>query len=573
MPVNTGILFMKLIANILFTGLIVINLCFYSVPFFENGYLLAEPVLAGLVGLMLCFCWFRKVSFTKLDVAIVLLLLYISVRALLTNYRLNREVVILFCFYLLYFIVRYIGSKFEESRFSAWLLTYMLVSIGIAFLMMCFNSFDKAGNIPFVPNKSIWCILIASQIVFIIPLLKGQNRLLQIACALASIVLLFYANGRAGWIGLLAGICIIIILNSNSREMIKRNMLISICSILLVCFSLLFYKSDSSSGRILIYKVTATVIQKNWLAGVGFGKFKAVYNEYQADYFTKHNIDGKEALLADNTYYAFNDLLQFVAETGIIGLVILGFTVFYLLEYIIKLRKVKLKPLHISAIAAIVVLVIGSIFSYSFTVLPVLIQLIICASIITQIGMNDTSKLQSYSFNLAKYVVALCLFSYCFGLISFNNEIEKAKELSRAGFKNKALEKYKALSASLFVDGQLLLSFAKELNYANQINEADSMLSLSKQYLVNNDTYSLSASIKSEQRKHEEAEKDYLRAIYMVPNRMLARYNLMQFYLGSSNKKQAIYWGNSILNMKVKVASDLTQLTQQKVRGILSTLR
>ena len=49
------------------------------------------------------------------------------------------------------------------------------------------------------------------------------------------------------------------------------------------------------------------MLKDNWLWGIGHGQFKAKYNEYQAAYFSSHSIDSKEAVLADNSIYAFND--------------------------------------------------------------------------------------------------------------------------------------------------------------------------------------------------------------------------------------------------------------------------
>lgn len=60
---------------------------------------------------------------------------------------------------------------------------------------------------------------------------------------------------------------------------------------------LFFYKTDSTNGRWLILKVSLNMIKENWITGVGLGRFKTVYNTYQAAYFNSHGLDGNEALL------------------------------------------------------------------------------------------------------------------------------------------------------------------------------------------------------------------------------------------------------------------------------------
>lgn len=79
-------------------------------------------------------------------------------------------------------------------------------------------------------------------------------------------------------------------------------------------------KKDSADGRILIWKATALMIHENPVTGLGYDRFRAGYMNAQAIYFMNHP-DDPSAVLATNNFYAFNELLQFMSEQGIMGLV------------------------------------------------------------------------------------------------------------------------------------------------------------------------------------------------------------------------------------------------------------
>lgn len=65
------------------------------------------------------------------------------------------------------------------------------------------------------------------------------------------------------------------------------------------------------------------MFKQNFFEGIGIGNFQVLYGHYQAAYFGAGQYSIKELLLADNTYYAFNDYFQLIIEIGIDGLIIL----------------------------------------------------------------------------------------------------------------------------------------------------------------------------------------------------------------------------------------------------------
>ena len=104
------------------------------------------------------------------------------------------------------------------------------------------------------------------------------------------------------------------------------------------------------------------------------------------------------------------------------------------------------------------------------------------------------------------------------------------------------------------------------------MEKAAKILSIGKRYYSSNEVYKLSASIENELQNYAQAEKDYKTVIYMVPNRMISRSNLLDFYIERKDTANAIYWANSIIHMPVKIPTNNTEIIQQKTKEILSQL-
>jgi tetratricopeptide (TPR) repeat protein len=150
---------------------------------------------------------------------------------------------------------------------------------------------------------------------------------------------------------------------------------------------------------------------------------------------------------------------------------------------------------------------------------------------------------------------------------------EQAFELSRSGFKTEALKLYTSLHQSPFVGGPTLFSHARLLYNTNRSSEAKVILAEAMQKYTENELFKLSAAIAYEEGNYKQAEKDYLTAIYMVPNRMKTRYELVNFYLATKDTANAICWCKSILQMPVKVPSVIAEDILRSTRKILKKIK
>lgn len=410
---------------------------------------------------------------------------------------------------------------------------------------------------------------------FALNAVKTKNalwRIVLIIVLLVDFTFLVLTKGRAGWIGLLVA-SVFIIFRYSKYKRINFFLLTSLFSIISIVAFLIFFKRDSSEGRILIYKVSADLLKRNWLTGIGTGQFKLEYNKQQAAYFSKHDINSKEALLADNSYYAFNDFYQILIGNGIVGLILI-LTALYFLVIHIKNVRVNNQNEHLfyGTSASLICILVASLFSYPLQIFPIQIHTIFCLAVITSYPSNRKPIFQlstnNWFFRILLGLLCLIVTIHFFNRWRYDMKARQALKLSKSGFKKKAIEKYEQLYKLRYKDGTVLYLCAEELYHANRLTEAKGVIQATKEYYTSNNVYTLSARIANELGDYKTAEQDFKTALYMVPNRMLSRYNLMNFYLERKDTTNAAYWVKSILNMPIKVPSDITRVTKERVRKI-----
>ncbi len=430
------------------------------------------------------------------------------------------------------------------------------------------------------PTSSIFSILLAAQISFILPyvFINKKWSWLFYVLSTAAVLLLLYTNGRAGWLGFIVATCFTVYQSIKHTKLKKSLLYTALFVVPFIIASLFFYKVNSSNGRLLIQKVSLGIWQKNLLLGIGQGKFKVKYNEAQAQYFSTHNINSNEALLADDTFYAFNDFFQFVIENGVLGLlflIFLGWAVFKAIKNIELTTENR--TLLIAAVSSLLAITIGALFSYGLQTLSILLMTLICISIIFSMPQKKSSNQFFLNTNnlfvkTSLIIVAISFSIYYYFSAQYNIAKQEAGELNKVGFKTKAMKIYSELNNSMYAKDEILYYYANTLFLSNQSLKAKTVLVDAKRYYLAKDVYTLSAQIETELKNYKQAEADYKTAIFMVPNRMATKKNLLDFYLVQKDTAYALYWAKSIINMPVKVPSYITESILKSTNAILSKI-
>lgn len=340
---------------------------------------------------------------------------------------------------------------------------------------------------------------------------------------------------------------------------------------------MLAYKADSTNGRRYIYSISHTILKSNCGYGIGFQKFRVRFNEEQASYFYNHDIDSPRALLADNTFYAFNDYLQWIIETGLLGIIALLLFIFLLYRRIVFLNKTVGKNQTITAAtSALICIGVAAMVSYPLQVIPIQAMALICLGILIFYPGNRTgvfNRVTGYTIKTAFVGFSVFFLIDSIRVLQRKAEVKKAFELVLTGYRTDAIRKYEQIISKHPGHGDIIYLYAEQLFYSNRLKEALFAVKRAREYYVDNKLYRLKAKIEDELNMLSDAEASYLHTIYMVPNRMASRFDLMNFYISHKDTLKTTYWANSILNMPIKVPSERTETMLQETRAILKQMR
>jgi hypothetical protein len=440
-------------------------LFFPILHFWGEGILLLKPLfflLVGLVGLL--FFWKnRKISIPFLTAVIVFCFVVFLFLAFLFQ---NDWQLFPYLYLLSLFLFYKIGLSFLESEgsYNKKRLIISVYGFLIGLETFFFIWLKNTYFIHYYINDSLFSILVASHLLFVIPYFKDNSccflksekwiKIVFFCFLILCYTLLIYTKGRAGILGFTIGLVVLHYDYLRCKISFWKGVLISSSLII----ALILYKNNSSNGRLLIYKVIATqVVPQQLLTGIGYGEFKATYNQLQANYFSEENINSSEAILADDTRFVFNDPLQFVLEMGLFGLLVLLFLLlkFYAF-YKEDFRFFPEKPMLQGAYLSIICIIVSSLFFYSFQVVGILLHFIFCVAIICkkriyiqQIGVCIQTK------NLINRIVLLfasiCVLYFGRECFNFYKQSSEAILFSKTGYRKKALHSYYELSNSTSV--------------------------------------------------------------------------------------------------------------------------
>ena len=173
-------------------------------------------------------------------------------------------------------------------------------------------------------------------------LITGPNILLRCTipyalgwgCAVSTAVILPATMSRAAWLAVLAGglLLALIEFRIGGRLWLKYkrrpfhtgiSAVAALALTSLLAVGIYHAKRPSADGRLLMWKIDSRVLLRHPLWGVGPGTFAGAFGREQAASFAEEERPRQEQLVAGCPESGFNEFLQFGAETGIIGFVLL----------------------------------------------------------------------------------------------------------------------------------------------------------------------------------------------------------------------------------------------------------
>lgn len=259
-------------------------------------------------------------------------------------------------------------------------------------------------------NKKIWLFLSASLAVMLIALLFTKS--IAAWTSLSFGVIIFFIFMRKSFDKIALIICIFTLLMSISLLLLRSNMFIDLMN-----------QQNTILQRLAFWKSSLKIIKEFPFVGIGLGNFENIYTKYRE-------------LIANETRFAHNILLQTWIETGLLGL----FSVVLLVTLFVKISfKIEKTFFNIGLIASCYVFFINNLFDFSYFIPQVSFLFWINLGMISQ-------KPKIYNIKLNSKIKAFVGF-IIFSTICLNTRSLIALNYFRNGEYNKAisLESYNDL--------------------------------------------------------------------------------------------------------------------------------
>jgi O-antigen ligase len=355
---------------------------------------------------------------------------------------------------------------------------------------------------------------------------------------------------------------------------------LTVCILSAGVLGIYHFKKGSADGRLFLWKVTTEIIKDFPVTGVGFDRFKTHYMNYQANYFAEHG-ETPEALAADNSYYAFNDWLQFVTEQGVIGLILISLLIYS----IFKVKTNKEHSYFYKVIgASIGAISLFAIVSYPMQILPIKFIIVVLLASLASIdkdtytylwSRNNSNQYTAYVFKtiLICFIVFGALKSYGF-VKNLNNAFKIWKSAlteHQYGDYDSAERYFQKAYQTLNRDGDFLMNYGKAMTMNGNYLDAVQILEDTKVHLNTTIVETALGDAYKGLRRFDKAEIAYKNAYNMIPIRFYPLYLQAKLYEESGQKEKAVSIAKVILNKDIKVYSTAIKEIKVEMENILKT--
>jgi len=418
---------------------------------------------------------------------------------------------------------------------------------------------------------------------------------------LKSIVLFFlctfltiqtYASGsRASWIAAAAAISFLLyrLISPSLRGALATKQsgivfffIFSCFLVLTVFFSNHLYhlKKDSADGRLLIAKVSMGMVKDAPIFGHGISGFKAEYLNYQAIYFQIHP-NSSWANLADDVEAPFNEFLKIIIEQGIVGLLLFGCLLYFLLETQSSLRAERSNPNLLKNPQSTILrsgflfMLIFGLFSYPSDKLPFVVILVFLVA-----GLSKNRKpvfkiqLRKISYLRIPALLAICVIS----LIIVANAYDYGKScltwnralVDFAQDKEKSFSRLEKLYPELENNPVFLTTYGKALSFGKHFPKAAAVLGKAVKQLPLSFSYIELGKSYEAIGFPEKALACWNRAGLMVPSRFTPLFLTMKLYLKNKEYGMAKECAHQLLTKKIKIDNPEIGEMKREARDILN---
>ncbi|MDW3191968.1 MAG: O-antigen ligase family protein [Cytophagales bacterium] len=328
-----------------------------------------------------------------------------------------------------------------------------------------------------------------------------------------------------------------------------------------ISFGLFQWKKDSAMGRILTWEVSLKLIANNPLIGVGFGQYNAAFGSEQANLFRFEADNWQKAQVAGKGEYAFNEWLAIGVEQGVLGLFLFtGILVSALFAFRNFRTYTPRDILSIAALSGLVSIVVFSLFSYPFSVTPILFYYFVYIGIISS---QDNTTIISFEItrgirSVGSIILLIFLLAALFQTHTYYHAYrgwKRASELKLYGNYESSIVLFDKHFDVLKENGEFLFEYGQSLTLANDYREGIRILKLASLHASDPYLYNSLGNCYQELKEYDNARAAYEHAFYLVPHKFYPRYLLAKLYEEMGEQKKAVETAKLLLKMREKIPS------------------
>jgi O-antigen polymerase len=394
---------------------------------------------------------------------------------------------------------------------------------------------------------------------------------LSIAALFFIVIMLVLSKSRSALLGFFFPLIIFILNKKSIRQYIiklrykKAFLLLGILLLLLFFFELYCVRPESANVRLHIWKVSLCEIDKSAVTGTGLGSFPKQFIIKQERFYEKHGFESKWVKYADTPYYAFNEYLNIVYESGAIGLFF-----FILIMFLILKKQLSCDHNQIFAFGIISILII-SLTSYPLHIIKISIILMVLMSK-NEYSWKGLIPYKFSSFFLFLIFVATALkLPYYLSSVNATAKWETMKQLSNVSLiEIRQKSDFEKLYNHLKGNDRFMIDYGVFLKNKRENLKSIEILQLGYAISNNPDFPLLLADINASLGNEYEAEQYYKKAFSMVPNRIIPLYLLAIFYYDTEQYKKFKNLANYIINFNPKIRSEQTDRIKNDISNLLN---
>lgn len=528
----------------------------------------------GLLLLSVTLFKTKEMYLKKLDFFVFIFIIYLCAHYYLCSfYGFFYNQFLLFIGYIvLFYLLKEIFKKETNKNLPAfsslvfWLVALLEAAIAIAQQFGYFkssNEFFKVVGTFINPNylgiSMLIGLLSSCYRWFYISEKTKTHQFILAFSAVIQLYVLYLSDSRAAYIGLLGGLFGFFITNKNNSTRIKAHPKKTIAFFGICCVSgflfLLFLASlnqNSVDGRAFIRKISMQKIAENPFFGNGICNFTGIYNHAKATYFLSKDASWNEIKIGDYVAVAFNDYIQIIFEIGVIGFLLLGVLLFFVV------KKISLTPITRWALSVFISFCLLAFFTSILYNPNVMIYLVWALALMIP---TKFPKKEGVSIKNKSILKSFCVFLFCLASSLFFILFKKTEGLMKFKQANENVSQkiYHTLNPFdlLFIKDDAYLEFQlgyEEYVEGNEIKGLQLMENSVKKDPIPKANTAL-ASLYIAQGKTAKAEEKFLYNIGIEPSRFEPLYNVLEFYTATNATEKKIKIAKRIITLPAKYPS------------------